>query len=111
MPLRLPHTSLMFCASLALATLAFSMPAFAKDVTITITNFAFSPATTSIAVGDTVNFVNGDDTIHSVIADDGSFHSDGLDTNDKFTFTFAKAGRIDYHCGLHPFMKGEIVVQ
>ena len=111
MPLRLPHTALMFCASLALATLAFSMPAFAKDITITITNFAFSPATTSIAVGDTVNFVNGDDTIHSVVADDGSFHSDGLDTNDKFTFTFAKAGRIDYHCGLHPFMKGEIVVQ
>ena len=54
---------------------------------------------------------NGDDTIHSVVADDGSFHSDGLDTNDKFTMTFTKAGKIAYHCGLHPFMKGDIVVQ
>ncbi len=111
MPLRLRSTSVILCATLALASLAGSMPAFAKDVTITITNFAFSPSTMTIAAGDTVNFVNGDDTIHSVIADDGSFHSDGLDTNDKFSFTFAKAGKFDYHCGLHPFMKGEIVVQ
>ena len=95
----------------ALASLAASMPALAKDVTVTITNFAFAPQATTIAVGDTVTFVNGDDTIHSVVADDGSFHSDGLDTNDKVTFTFANAGKIAYHCGLHPFMKGEIVVQ
>ena len=111
MSLRLPHTTPILAATIVLATLAFSMPAFAKDVTITITNFAFSPSTATIAVGDTVNFVNGDDTIHSIVADDGSFHSDGLDTNDKFTFTFAKAGKINYHCGLHPFMKGEIIVQ
>jgi len=65
----------------------------------------------TISVGDTVTFVNGDDTIHSVVADDGSFHSDGLDTNDKFSMTFTKAGKIAYHCGLHPFMKGDIVVQ
>ena len=111
MPLRLPRTARSLAMAAGLATLAFSMPAFAKDVTVTISNFAFAPKTTTIAVGDTVTFINGDDTIHSVIADDGSFHSDGLDTNDKVTFSFAKAGKISYHCGLHPFMKGEIVVQ
>ena len=100
-----------FATAIALAALAGFAPAFAKDVKVTITNFAFAPKTTRIAVGDTVTFINGDDTIHSVIADDGSFHSDGLDTNDKVTFSFAKAGKISYHCGLHPFMKGEIVVQ
>ena len=95
----------------ALATLAGSTAALAKDVTVTISNFAFGPAEVTISVGDTVTFVNGDDTIHSVVADDGSFHSDGLDTNDKFTMTFTKAGKTAYHCGLHPFMKGDIVVQ
>jgi plastocyanin len=90
---------------------AVATPAFAKDVTVTISNFAFTPANTEVSSGDTVTFVNGDDTIHSVIADDGSFHSDGLDTNDKVSFTFTKAGTIGYHCGLHPFMKGQIVVK
>ena len=46
-----------------------------------------------------------------MIADDGSFHSDGLDTGDKVSFSFAKAGMVGYHCGLHPFMKGEIIVK
>ena len=100
-----------FCA--AGIALAFGAPnsAFAKDWTVTISNFAFTPAETDVAAGDTVTFVNGDDTIHSAVADDGSFHSDGLDTNDKASFTFAKAGTIGYHCGLHPFMKGKIVVK
>ena len=107
-----PLRSLMILATTAvLVSVVGFTPAFAKDVTVTISNFAFGPETVTISAGDTVTFVNGDDTIHSVVADDGSFHSDGLDTNDKFTFTFAKAGKIAYHCGLHPFMKGEIVVQ
>jgi plastocyanin len=111
MNFRLPAPTLALAMGIALATLAGFTPAFAKDVTVTITNFAFSPATTTIAAGDTVTFTNGDDTIHSVIADDGSFHSDGLDTGDKVSFSFAKAGMVGYHCGLHPFMKGEIIVK
>ena len=102
---------LALAATIALAIPAGFTPAFARDVTVTISNFAFAPEATTIAPGDTVTFVNGDDTIHSVVADDGSFHSDGLDTNDKATFSFAKAGTFGYHCGLHPFMKGEIVVK
>ena len=100
-----------FITAAVLVMFAGFTPAFAKDVTISITNFAFAPAMTTIAAGDTVIFVNDDDTIHSVVADDGSFHSDGLDTGDKASFTFAKPGTIAYHCGLHPFMKGEIVVK
>ena len=97
--------------SFILAALAGSMPAFAKEVTVKITNFAFSPAAVTISAGDSVIYVNDDDTIHSVVADDGSFHSDGLDTGDKASFSFAKAGTVGYHCGLHPFMKGQIVVK
>jgi plastocyanin len=110
MPFLLPK-ALAVIAAITLATLAGFTPALAKDISVTISNFAFAPEMTTIAPGDTVTFVNGDDTIHSVVADDGSFHSDGLDTNDKARFSFAKTGAFGYHCGLHPFMKGEIVVK
>lgn len=95
---------------LVTATLAVSAPSFAKEVTVTISNFAFSPEKTTIAAGDTVKFVNADDTVHSVVAKDGAFHSDGLDTDDSFSYTFSATGTFDFYCGLHPFMTGEIVV-
>lgn len=111
MRFNLCRSTLIIATTVALSTLAAAMPAFAKNVTVTISNFAFGPAAVTIAAGDTVTFVNSDDTIHSVVADDGSFHSEGLDTDDKFATTFTKPGKIAYHCGLHPFMKGEIIVQ
>jgi plastocyanin len=97
-------------AGIALAG-GVATPALAQELTVTISNFAFTPAETKAAAGDTVTFVNDDDTIHSIIADDGSFHSSGLDTNDKASFTFTNKGTFGYHCGLHPFMNGKIVVE
>lgn len=90
---------------------SISSAAFAKEVIVNISNFAFTPAETDVAAGDVVTFVNGDDMIHSIVADDGSFHSNGLDTNDKASFTYPNKGTFGYHCGLHPFMKGTIVVE
>jgi plastocyanin len=107
----LSRRTLMTAGLLALAAIASSTPSFADTVTITISNFSFTPQQTKVAAGTTVVFKNGDDTIHSVIADDGSFHSQALDTNDEYSFTFAKAGVFSYHCGLHPFMQGTITVQ
>jgi plastocyanin len=81
---------------------------------VTIDNYQFAPATLTIAVGSSVTWTNHDSDIHSVAADDGDpvmFKSAGLDTDDKFTFTFAKAGTYLYHCSLHPHMTGKIVVQ
>jgi plastocyanin len=81
---------------------------------VTIDNYQFAPATLTIAVGSSVTWTNHDSDIHSVAADDGDpvmFKSAGLDTDDKFTFTFAKAGTYLYHCTLHPHMTGKIVVQ
>lgn len=94
--------------AILLATLS---TARAADAQVTISNFAFVPAETTISVGDTVTFTNGDDTIHTVVASDGSFRSDPLDTGDKFSFTFTKAGEVAFFCSLHLFMKGKIVVK
>jgi plastocyanin len=78
--------------------------------TVHIRDFAFVPATLSIARGDTVIFINDDDDAHTVTASDKSFDSAGLDTHDRWKHTFTKDGTYTYFCALHPYMKGTIVV-
>jgi plastocyanin len=87
-----------------------SMLARADDANVDIGNFAFTPAVVTVKPGATVTFVNHDDLPHLVVAVDGAYRSKALDTNDKFSFTFAKPGEYAYFCGLHPHMKGKIVV-
>ncbi|KDF00568.1 hypothetical protein Y900_016860 [Mycolicibacterium aromaticivorans JS19b1 = JCM 16368] len=77
---------------------------------VNITNFAFAPATLTVKVGDTVTWTNKDEEPHTVVANDGSFHSPGLDANATYSFTFTKAGSFDYICSIHPFMHGTVVV-
>jgi plastocyanin len=79
--------------------------------TVHIKNFAFDPATLTVAAGTTVRFVNDDSEAHTVTARDGSFNSNGLDTNDSWSFRFTKPGDYPYFCQLHPYMKGEVVVK
>jgi plastocyanin len=86
-------------------------PAGATEVRVTISNFTFKPQALTIERGDTVRFVNSDDMVHTIVAGDGSFRSGALDTDDSFVRTFAQSGTITYFCGLHPFMKGSIVVK
>jgi amicyanin len=80
---------------------------------VDIANYQFTPGSITIPVGTTVTWVNHDETPHTVTNVDQpqSFKSAGLDTDDKFSFTFAKPGTYDYICTLHPFMKAKIVVQ
>ena len=98
-------------AAMALAlSFGFQTLARADDANVGIDNFAFTPAVLTVKPGATVTFVNHDDIPHLVVAVDGAYRSKALDTNDKFSFTFAKPGEYAYFCGLHPHMKGKIVV-
>jgi plastocyanin len=83
---------------------------FADDAKVGIDNFAFTPAVLTVKLGATVIFENHDDIPHLVVAVAGKFRSKALDTNDKFSVTFDKPGEIAYFCGLHPHMKGKIIV-
>jgi plastocyanin len=80
------------------------------NANIGIAKFAFTPATLTVKPGETVTFENHDSTIHSIIGVGGFFRSQPLDTDDKFSFTFDKPGEYSYFCGLHPYMKGKVVV-
>ncbi len=77
---------------------------------ISIDNFAFAPATLTVHAGSTVTWTNRDEEPHTVVANDGSFHSPGMGSQATFSYTFAKAGRFDYVCSIHPFMHATVVV-
>ena len=47
---------------------------------------------------------------HAVAAEDVSFRSDDLATGDRFTFAFDAPGTYAYLCGIHPSMRGDIIV-
>ncbi len=69
------------------------------------------PSTVTIAAGVQVQWINQDGTAHTVTADDARFHSDILDRGQTFSQTFSAPGTYSYHCSIHPFMKGKVVVQ
>ena len=97
-------------AFLAPAAQAAQAPS-AAATTVKIDNFVFGPAAITVTVGTTVTWVNEDDIPHNIVADDKSFRSKVLDTDEKFSFTFTKAGTYDYFCSIHPHMTGKVVVK
>jgi plastocyanin len=79
--------------------------------TVSIGNFSFTPATTTVPAGSTVTWTNADDVPHRIASSDGAFTaSPALDTGDQYAFRFTRAGRYEYFCSLHPKMTGAIVV-
>jgi len=78
---------------------------------VKIDNFSFGPATLTIPVGTSVTWTNRDDIPHTVVSTDGVFKSKVLDTDEKFSFTFSKAGTYPYFCSIHPKMTGKVIVQ
>lgn len=78
---------------------------------VKIDNFSFGPQTLTVSVGTTVTWTNRDDIPHTVVSTDGVFKSKARDTDEKFSYTFTKAGEYPYYCSIHPKMTGKIVVQ
>jgi len=93
-------------------------PACAEEpaVVVTITNFAFSPATVTIKKGQTVRWVNQDFAPHTATADgetaegDALFDTDTIGAGRLAEKTFDQAGSFAYHCGFHRGMKATVVV-
>jgi plastocyanin len=76
---------------------------------VTIENYSFSPAVLTVKVGTTVVWTNNDTAVHNIKSTE--FNSKGLAKGDTFEFKFEKAGTYDYICGVHPTMKGRIIVK
>jgi plastocyanin len=77
---------------------------------VKIDNFSFGPQNITVHPGTTVEWINHDDLPHAVAAEDRSFKSRVLDTDEKYSHRFDKPGTYPYFCSLHPKMQGKIVV-
>jgi plastocyanin len=78
---------------------------------VKIDNFVFGPQTITVPVGATVTWTNRDDIPHTSVSTEGVFKSKVLDTDEKFSYTFTKAGTYSYYCTIHPKMTGQVIVQ
>lgn len=80
--------------------------------TLSIKDFAFTPAALTIKAGSTVTVTNHDSATHTWTATNKAFDSGDLATGKTFTFTFTftKPGTYSYLCSIHPSMHGTVTV-
>lgn len=78
---------------------------------VDIADYAFAPTPLVASVGDTVTWTNQDDFAHTSTGDDDAWRSGDIEPGATFEHTFDEAGTFSYHCSIHNFMEGEIVVE
>jgi plastocyanin len=86
-------------------------PATEETIQVSAKGFMFTPASITVRAGTTVTWVNLDDEPHTVLSDAGLFRSSALDTQERFSFKFEKAGTYHYLCTIHPRMLGTVIVE
>jgi plastocyanin len=77
---------------------------------VSIVNFAFKPGTLKVKRGARVAFANTANTTHTATKG-GVFDTKNIAPGKTKTVRFNKRGIFAYHCKIHPFMKGKIVVE
>ncbi len=77
---------------------------------VDIDHFKYHPPTLEVAKGTKVVFSNSADVAHTV-TDRGAFDSGHIKPGESFDVRFEQKGTFRYHCEIHPFMHGKIVVR
>jgi plastocyanin len=74
----------------------------------------FTPSQITVAKGGTVTWTNNDNVTHTVVDDlsnVGGPASGDIQPGSTYSFTFNKTGSFQYHCSIHTYMRGTIVVK
>jgi plastocyanin len=82
-----------------------------SSTTITIRDFTYSPNPDTVPAQATLTVVNGDGTAHTLTADHAGFDTGNLDGSGRATIRVGGPGRYAYHCRIHNYMTGTIVVR
>ncbi len=98
-------------AAVGLAVLLAS-PALAETQTISQAGKKFSERKITVKVGDTVTFLNDDETTHNVhSATDGHVFDLGAQApGESLSHTFDTVGDVKVRCAIHPKMKVTVQV-
>ena len=80
------------------------------------TDRCYIPSLIVIEKGKQVTWVNEDSAFHSITSGfydtpTDLFDSGHLDPFESYTLTFDETGTYDYFCTLHPWMKGQVIVE
>lgn len=78
--------------------------------TIIIDNFAFNPQELIVNVGTELTWINNHGVDHTIVSQ-GLLESPVLKKGDVFKFKFVDSGEYNYHCSIHPSMRGKIIVK
>ncbi len=84
-----------------------------STVGIELKDFKFMPDTVEVKAGNTVilNLVNGDSVDHTFTLE--AFNRDvklPAGTQASIQFFAGKAGTFEFHCSIHPSMRGQLIV-
>ncbi len=77
----------------------------------------YDPQDISVSLDSTVQWINEDETIHTVTSTspdgvpNGIFDSSIIDAGGSFTYTFDSSETFDYICIVHPWMIGSVTVE
>jgi plastocyanin len=72
---------------------------------------SFVPKFISIPIQSIVTWTNDDSIQHTVTSDEeGLFDSGPLSPGDTIDNAFDTPGEFDYHCSIHPWMTGRVMV-
>ncbi len=82
----------------------------AGGASISIKDFSFSPVPLNVKVGETITITNNDSTDHTFTDGGGAFDTGHIAPTASKTVTITKPGTYNYHCDIHPSMKGVIQV-
>lgn len=78
---------------------------------VAIDGFAFSPAILTVDKATEVTWTNKDSVSHSVVFGPASTKSPTMSKGQTFSHRFDQAGTFAYVCGVHAYMKGQVVVK
>jgi plastocyanin len=81
-----------------------------RTAAVDIDHFAYHPPTLRIAKGSTVAFSNSSGVTHTATRA-GSFSTGRIKPGESISIRFKQPGTFAYHCTIHPFMHGKIVVE
>ncbi len=84
---------------------------YAENV-IKISGFAFNASEVTIKKGETLTWINLDPMRYQLLSDSGNeISSDILNRGQTYSHTFYNRGIYLYHCVMHPYMNGSIIVE
>ena len=80
---------------------------------VDIVDFGYAPATITVPPGTKVTWTNAGvqpHTVTSLSTSPAAFDSGIMNHGQTFSYTFEKPGTYEYFCTLHPFMRGNVIV-